>query len=912
MLPHGIIAGVCTVSIAASAYAQECGSVSTGFPLPGVDQGVYSSVVWDDGSGPALYIGGNFRSVGGVAARSVARFDGSAWTSVGADMTGTSGGPGLVWDLEVHNGALYAAGFFNSAGGVAASNVARFDGTTWSALPGGGTDGTVYALASFQGSLYLGGFFGAAGGVSTPRIARFDGSTWSYPAGGPYNDTVYALHVWDSGAGAKLFAGGGFVRLGNPSGPYAHGIASYDGVAWLPLGSGTGAPGNASTGRVTAIESFDAGGGQRLYIGGYIAHAGGLPVSGVASWNGSSWIVEPGLSGGVDAFSVHDDGAGARLYAAGSFALPGTTPTVNVARLEGGAWTSIDGGVGEAAVTLNSYRGELFVGGTFVRAGSQAARGIARLTSGVWLPVSTGFGLLSAVKTFCVFDSGSGPELYVGTEQLALVPTGTDRFLRWTGAGWTAPGLGLTTASEVSSSAVWDDGTGPALYVAGTFSAIGGVPALYFARWNGTSWSSPSAQPSGQIRSLRTLDDGSGPVLYAANIHLNPSQHGVPSGNYVARWTGAAWQPLGPPFDADVLDLAAYDAGAGPRIYATGEFTAVGGASIRYIAQWNASSASWQSIGVVDNPITAMHVHDDGSGAQLYVGGYFASAGGVAANHVARWNGSTWSAVGAGLGTGLQNVEDLVAHDDGTGRKLYATGNFDVGSVRGLAAWDGSTWTAVHSLVPSGAGSGALQSTGRSLASFDDGSGAGPALWVSGDFTRIDATVAGHIGRIDGCHGTGVSYCAGDGSGAPCPCNNESAPGSGTGCVSSIGVGGRLDATGVASVAADTYVLAANSMPGTSTALYFSGTASVNAGAGQAFGDGLRCVGGTVRRLGAVANVAGASTQPNVAQPTPLSLRDPVLPGAVRDYQVWYRNAASFCTDATFNLTNAWRVVWIQ
>jgi hypothetical protein len=32
--------------------------------------------------------------------------------------------------------------------------------------------------------------------------------------------------------------------------------------------------------------------------------------------------------------------------------------------------------------------------------------------------------------------------------------------------------------------------------------------------------------------------------------------------------------------------------------------------------------------------------------------------------------------------------------------------------------------------------------------------------------------------------------------------------------------------------------------------------------------------------------------------------------GSVRNYQVWYRNAAAFCTPSTFNLTNGLSVTW--
>jgi hypothetical protein len=92
--------------------------------------------------------------------------------------------------------------------------------------------------------------------------------------------------------------------------------------------------------------------------------------------------------------------------------------------------------------------------------------------------------------------------------------------------------------------------------------------------------------------------------------------------------------------------------------------------------------------------------------------------------------------------------------------------------------------------------------------------------------------------------------------------------------------------------------------------LYFQGTAQVNAGLGAPFGDGLRCVGGSVIRLGLETNVAGVSQYPSGVE-APVSIRG-AIPGAgsVRYYQCWFRNAAAFCTPATFNLTNGMAVTW--
>jgi hypothetical protein len=122
-------------------------------------------------------------------------------------------------------------------------------------------------------------------------------------------------------------------------------------------------------------------------------------------------------------------------------------------------------------------------------------------------------------------------------------------------------------------------------------------------------------------------------------------------------------------------------------------------------------------------------------------------------------------------------------------------------------------------------------------------------------------------------------------------------------------MGGKLVATGNPSLANDSIVLGGSDMP-SSSALYFQGTTQLNGGAGSAFGDGLRCAGGTIVRLLTLTNVGGASQYPPVGAPS-VSVWGNVLAPGTRTYQVWYRNAAAFCTAATFNLTNGWEIAWM-
>jgi hypothetical protein len=133
----------------------------------------------------------------------------------------------------------------------------------------------------------------------------------------------------------------------------------------------------------------------------------------------------------------------------------------------------------------------------------------------------------------------------------------------------------------------------------------------------------------------------------------------------------------------------------------------------------------------------------------------------------------------------------------------------------------------------------------------------------------------------------------------------------GDGCASSVNANGaNLATSGMPSLSGDTLVLAGTGMPN-SSALYFQGTTRVNAGLGVVFGDGLRCAGGSIVRLKTATNVGGASQFPVTGDPS-VSVRGMVAAPGTRTYQVWYRNAAAFCTASTFNLSNGVEVNWLN
>ena len=158
--------------------------------------------------------------------------------------------------------------------------------------------------------------------------------------------------------------------------------------------------------------------------------------------------------------------------------------------------------------------------------------------------------------------------------------------------------------------------------------------------------------------------------------------------------------------------------------------------------------------------------------------------------------------------------------------------------------------------------------------------------------------------------GSFPTACFGDGTLAPCPCANNGQPGNGCDNSNDTG-GGHLSATG--SVAPDTVVLHAQDELAHAASVFLQGTTLI---APLPFGDGLRCVGGTLKRLAVKSAVNGAVDYPAAGE-LPITQRsaqlgDPIASGSDRHYQTYYRDPdTSFCpTGSTYNITNSVTVHW--
>jgi hypothetical protein len=220
------------------------------------------------------------------------------------------------------------------------------------------------------------------------------------------------------------------------------------------------------------------------------------------------------------------------------------------------------------------------------------------------------------------------------------------------------------------------------LYAGGSFWTAGGVAANYIARWDGSQWHSLGSGMDSEVRALAFGPDSS---LYVGGAFTTA---GGVAANHIARWDGSEWHPLGSGMNGQVRALAV---GPDGSLYAGGSFTTAGGLAANRIARWDGSQ--WHPLGSgmgmsdYSAEVFALAVGPDGS---LYAGGYFTRAGGVAANYIARWDGSQWHPLGSGIGGIYLDVHALAFGPDGS---LYVGGKFTTAGDKpssNIAQWTGS------------------------------------------------------------------------------------------------------------------------------------------------------------------------------------------------------------------------------
>ena len=182
------------------------------------------------------------------------------------------------------------------------------------------------------------------------------------------------------------------------------------------------------------------------------------------------------------------------------------------------------------------------------------------------------------------------------------------------------------------------------------------------------------------------FDDGNGygNALYVGGKFTNSyEQIGIKN---IARWDGSHWSQVGKGSNSTVYAFAIYDDGSGPALYASGQFPNTDGINVDGIGRWDGKEWLIVPSGDVSNgsdftAIFNLQVFDDAISDRpaLYIGGRFNMIGSIAANHIVRWDGNSWSPLGSGFGpSSLSVVHGMTVFDDGgsQGESLYINGDF--------------------------------------------------------------------------------------------------------------------------------------------------------------------------------------------------------------------------------------------
>ena len=249
------------------------------------------------------------------------------------------------------------------------------------------------------------------------------------------------------------------------------------------------------------------------------------------------------------------------------------------------------------------------------------------------------------------------------------------------------------------------------LFAGGDFISAGGVPVIKVAKWNGSNWypiATPANTPSIMIVYNGELFEGGsmgfskwtgtswasvgsgGPSGHVYALEVFNNKLYLAGTGPIYQWDGSSWTIIGNP-STDVYSLCAFKG----ELYAGGAFNSINGVAVSHIAKWNGSAWSALGIGILGGSVGDMASYNN----ELYVSGSFTSSAGNPSDYITKWNGSSWAAVGTGASAQVIELDSINGN-------LYIGGEFSsISSVNanGIAFFDGVSWNPMGTGINSSA-----------------------------------------------------------------------------------------------------------------------------------------------------------------------------------------------------------------
>lgn len=244
---------------------------------------------------------------------------------------------------------------------------------------------------------------------------------------------INAIDIWPNG---DVYVTGRFTYLG---GVWVTNVARWDGTTWYPLDIGLYGP-SCNEREGLALKVHPSG---DVYVGGKFHTAGGDPCYHLARWDGTWYPVGPewGLNDDVYTIEIRPDGS--EIYFGGDFTDEWGDPGSGLTRVAKytvatGIFEPMGEGFDDTVLKLKlSPSGELYAVGKFLNSGSHSVKYVAVFRGGAWVPLGNN-AIDDQVDTL-EFDSKG--TLVIGGHFQSIGTLSVRGMAYWNGSNWLRPDL---------------------------------------------------------------------------------------------------------------------------------------------------------------------------------------------------------------------------------------------------------------------------------------------------------------------------------------------------------------------------------------------------------------------------------------------------------------------------------------